>query len=91
MKTWPQYLANFMLNDLRGMANKRNLKITDIPPQIISFFIKASYEEIITRNQLRNAIDEILGVLENTPKEIRNKINQELAKEMEKSVLGDAL
>lgn len=53
---FPQFLASFMLNDLKGMLKKHNKKIEDVDTDILKYVVVSLYQKNISRDQARRFI-----------------------------------
>lgn len=60
-KTYPQFVAKFMINELRGMMNKRKLGLDSYPdPKRFSAILIDCYNGVISRNHMKKAVEELL-------------------------------
>ena len=60
--TYESFVAKFLINDYRGILKKYgyDIKSTPIPAWLLSPLLKANYEQVISRQQLRNFLTKVL-------------------------------
>ena len=58
--TFPQFSANFILNDYRGLCNKYGFEIDAIPPQLLRYYVERCFNGEITRYILKEIVDFLL-------------------------------
>jgi len=59
MKSYPQFLANFLLNDYTGLLKKHNFKLEQgFPHNVFGILVERCYKGYFTRTALKRFINE---------------------------------
>ncbi len=64
-RTFPNWVATFIINELRGVLNKRKMKIVDfakiMPPHILGGLCYLYYISNSPKKKLKELVEEILN------------------------------
>jgi hypothetical protein len=61
--SYPKFIANFILNDLKGLVNKYGFKIDIVPPDVLKSIIDPLWFGEKTRIQVKEELDFYLWII----------------------------